>query len=210
MNIEPEHPHHHSQTGLRWLDILITVAVLLVSVTSLILTIVHSKTLERMADANERMAEASAWPFIDYSTGNFDSGKNVVSMSIDNDGIGPAKIETFELKWKGRSYRDAPAFLEACCGYDHRPGDGLQFSMVSGRVMRPGSRTQFLYLPRPPGFSRSWDSLNAARLSHNLEVNVCYCSVFDECWTGDTTLFTLEPRSVDKCRPPRVLYAVPE
>ena len=210
MNIEPETPHPHSQSGLRWFDIGMAVAILLVSVSSLIIAIVHSRAIERMATANEQMAESGAWPFIDYTTGNMHGDKAVVSMSIDNDGIGPAKLEFFELKWKGHAYRDAADFLKACCGYEHHPGDGLQSGMASGRVLRPGDRLDFLVLPRPAAGSTAWDALNQARLSHKLQVNVCYCSVFDECWTGDTTLFTLEPALVDKCPVSSAPYALPD
>ena len=210
MNIEPETPHPHSQSGLRWFDIGMAVAILLVSVSSLIIAIVHSRAIERMATANEQMAESGAWPFIDYTTGNMHGDKAVVSMSIDNDGIGPAKLEFFELKWKGHAYRDATDFLKACCGYEHHPGDGLQSGMASGRVLRPGDRLDFLVLPRPAAGSTAWDALNQARLSHKLQVNVCYCSVFDECWSGDTTLFTLEPALVDKCPVSEAPYALPD
>jgi hypothetical protein len=207
MNIEPEHPHHHApQTGVRWLDMAITIAVLLISATSLILTIEHSRTLERMADANVKLVEANSWPFLAYSTGNTNGREAAINMSVDNNGIGPAKIESFVVTWNRIPQHNAPAFLKACCGYAHRPGDGLQFSVVQGQVLRAGNRLNFLYLPRTRETAAAWDALNSDRISKRLDVNICYCSVFDECWGGDITQFTLHPRPVAKCAPSKTPF----
>jgi hypothetical protein len=37
-------------------------------------------------------------------------------------------------------------------------------------------------------------------------VNICYCSVFDECWGGDITEFTLHPKRVNTCTPSRTPF----
>ena len=205
MNIEPEHPHPHT-TGVRWLDIGIAVGVLLVSVTSLIVAIVHSRTLERMADANVKLVEANSWPFLAYSTGNTNDEKPAINMSVDNNGIGPAKVESFVVTWNKVPQRNAPAFLKACCGYTHHPGDGLQYSIVQGQVMRAGMRLNFLYFPRTPVTAAAWDALNSGRTSSKLDVNICYCSVFDECWAGDITEFTLHPKRVASCHASRTPF----
>ena len=79
----------------RGLPARVAIAILLVSVSSLIVAIVHSHTLERMADANVKLVEANSWPFLAYSTGNRNDEKPAISMGVDNNGIGPAKIESF-------------------------------------------------------------------------------------------------------------------
>jgi hypothetical protein len=205
MHIDSEH-HEPPRTGFRWLDAAIAVGVLLVSISSLIVAIVHSRTLERMADANVKLVEANSWPFLAYSTGNEEGGQRAINMSVDNNGIGPAKIESFVVTWNGRPQRDGAALLKSCCGYEHQPGDGLQHSIVQGQVMRAGARLNFLYFPRTPTTAAAWDQLNNDRVSHKLDVNICYCSVFDECWGGDITEFTLHPRPVTKCTPSKAAY----
>src|SRR5271163_2702097 len=114
MSLEPEHPHHHEhKTGLSWLDLAIALSAILISMTSLIVTIVHSRALERMADANAHLVEANSWPFLSYDTANGET----IGMSIVNDGVGPAKIEGIEVKWAGRPSPNAVEFLKACCGF---------------------------------------------------------------------------------------------
>jgi len=205
MHIDSEH-HEPPRTGFKWLDAAVAVGVLLVSVSSLIVAIVHSRTLERMADANVRLVEANSWPFLAYSTGNIEGAMRAINMSVDNNGIGPAKIESFVVTWNGVPQRNAAALLKSCCAYEHHSGDGLQFSEVQGQVLRAGARLNFLYFPRTPETAAAWDRLDRGRTSSKLDVNICYCSVFDECWGGDITEFTLHPRRVDKCTPSKAAY----
>ena len=200
MNIEPEQQHEPPRTGIKWLDVALALAILFISISSLIVAIVHSKTLERMADANVKLVEANSWPFLAYSTGFEEGGKPDINMSVENNGVGPAKIESFVVTWNKIPQRNAAVFLKACCGYEHHIGDGLQFSVVQGQVLRAGARLSFLELPRNAETATAWDRLKADRVSTKLDVNICYCSVFDECWGGDITEFTLHPKRVGKCK----------
>jgi hypothetical protein len=206
MSIEPDSHHEPHRTGVKWLDVALAVGVLLVSVSSLVVAIVHSHTLERMADANVKLVEANSWPFLAYSTGNRNDEKPAISMSVDNNGVGPAKIESFVVTWNKLPQRNAAAFLKACCGYTHRLGDGMQLSLVQGQVLRAGAKLNFLYFPRSPQTAAAWDRLNSDRVSSRLDVNICYCSVFDECWGGDITEFTLHPKRVAKCTPSKTAF----
>jgi hypothetical protein len=206
MNIEPEHHREPPHTGVKWLDAALAVGVLLVSVSSLIVAIVHSRTLERMADANVKLVEANSWPFVAYSTDNRNDDKLTINMTVENNGIGPAKIESFVVTWNKVPQRNALIFLKACCGYERHLGDGLQYKVVQGEVLRAGARLNFLSFPRNTQTAAAWDRLNGDRISSKLDVNICYCSVFDECWAGDITEFTLQPKRVGKCTPSKTPF----
>jgi hypothetical protein len=208
MHLEPEHPIEPRRIGHRWFDIAVTISILLVSVSSLIVAIVHSRTLERMADANARLVETNSWPYLGYETGNVGgAGGNNIELRITNDGVGPAKIEAAELKWNGEAQRNATDLLRACCGYRSDKANGLWFDFIVGRVLRAGETIIFVTLPKTPADSAAWSRLNGARLSHRLSVDVCYCSVFDECWTENLVQMSLNPRRVDRCTTPAVPYA---
>lgn len=204
MHIEPEHPHEVRKTGHNWLDLIIALTALLISGTSLVVAIVHSQTLERMADANARLVEANSWPFLSYDTSNSQS----VSMSIANDGIGPAKVETIEVRWAGRAQRNAIEFLKACCGFVPKSAV-VEYEIISGRVVRAGQSVNILVLPRTASDTAAWDILNQrARISPMLSVNVCYCSIFDQCWTKDIVRFSLKAQEVGHCTPPPLPYGI--
>jgi hypothetical protein len=205
VHIDPEHHVEPRKIGHRWFDAGITIAILLVSVSSLIVAIVHSRTLERMADANAKLVETNSWPFLSYYTSN---GQNI-SMSIVNDGVGPAKIESIEVKWAGHPHTDAYSFLKACCAFLPKTAD-VEYEFITGRVLRAGQSANILSLPHTATDDVAWKVLNRARISRDLSVDVCYCSVFDQCWTEDIVRFSLKPREVDHCAAPAVPYGLPD
>ena len=117
-NMTPEAPeHHHSgHTGHRWLDLVLGLSAMFVSVVSLIVAVAHGRTMERMADANTRMVEANSWPFVEFETHNADEhGNGDVRLVLINEGVGPARIETFELWWDGKPMSSLRTLLQACC-----------------------------------------------------------------------------------------------
>ena len=207
MHIETEHHVEPPKLGHKWFDIGITVCILFISLSSLIVAVEHSRTLERMADANARLVESNSWPYLGYSTGNSTGPDgNTIELRIANDGVGPAKIEGAELRWNGRPQRSAAEFLQACCGYQKEPANNMWSDIIAGRVLRAGESITFITLPRIPEDESAWTRLNAARLSPHLAINVCYCSVFDECWTENILTLSLTPRRVDHCTTPAVPY----
>jgi hypothetical protein len=202
--MEPGESHREiRKTGHNWLDLSIAISAVLISATSLIVAIVHSRTLEHMAEANENLVEANSWPFLSYGSANGPA----ISMSIVNDGIGPAKIEALEVKWQGRSKRDPYDFLGACCDFKKGTAD-VEYEVISGRVLPAGKSVNILKFPRTPNDAASWNALNRARISQHLSVEVCYCSVFDECWTEDIVRFSLQPHPVERCIQPHVPYTI--
>jgi hypothetical protein len=207
MTIEPEHHLEPRKSGHRTFDIAITICILLVSVSSLIIALVHSRTLERMADANARLVETNSWPFLGYGTGNaVGPDGTAIEMRITNDGVGPAKIETAELKWDGAPMHSAKEFLRRCCGYRDNRTNGLWTDIIAGRVLRAGETITFITLPRSADDTDAWKQLDGARFSPRLGVDLCYCSVFDECWTEDILRMSLKPRKVEHCTTPAVSF----
>jgi hypothetical protein len=206
--MEPGESHREiRKAGHNWLDMSIAISALLISATSLIVAIVHSRTLEHMAEANANLVEANSWPFLGYGTGNAGGiDGSAIEMRIANNGVGPAKIQSIELKWDGTPRRNAFEFLKACCGYKSDPANRVWTDLVSGRVLRAGETITFLTLPKTQQNAAAWQRLNAARISTRLTVNVCYCSVFDQCWMEDVVRFSLSPRPVDRCAMPSTPY----
>jgi len=211
--VSPEAGHHAEphRSGHKWFDVAIAVGLLFVSISSLYVAIQSHTTLEEMVDANKhlveanrRLVESNSWPFLSYNTGN---GQDI-SMSIVNDGVGPAKIQTIEVKWRGRGHRDALSFLQDCCGF--KPGTAnIEYELIAGRVLRAGQSLNILTVPYTPSDQAALNVLKKARIEPQLSVDVCYCSVFDQCWTEDLVRFSLRPREVERCPVPAVPYGIP-
>lgn len=212
----PEAPHHHaSHTGHRWFDIALGVSAMFVSVITLVVAIEHGRTMERMADANTRMVEANSWPFIDFSAHNLnDKGAPEVRLVLTNEGIGPARIEAFELWWRGNSISSPTQLLNACCTPD--PG-GQQVKTVIGqglaspRILRAGEHVDFLSVDLTDTDREVFRKFNSER--NNIRTRVCYCSVFDQCWikeSGDLLQKDqsklIHPEHVKTCPTPATPY----
>jgi hypothetical protein len=198
------------KTRHRWVDISVAVCALIVSVTSLCVAIVHGHTMERMADANARLVAANSWPMLQrYYSDLGEHGERVFSINVANSGVGPAKVETVEVLWKGTPVRTYKELLEQCCGAVASgaaadPLQDMETSSLQGMVLRAGENRRILSLPRSgPGEAVTQAFGDAQR---DITMRVCYCSVFDECWSGD--LHTLHPTSVAQCPTPDVMFVV--
>jgi hypothetical protein len=122
---------------------------------------------------------------------------------LSNKGVGPAKIESLELKWKGVAYSNPFDFLAACCGYKYDPKRS-DYDTGFIEVIRAGEHANLFTLVKMPYNQEARDRLDLARISRNMSLNVCYCSVFDECWKADMVRLTLRRDRVERCEPPAV------
>jgi hypothetical protein len=128
-----------------------------------------------------------------------------VRMRVHNSGVGPAKVESAELTWKGVAYRGNREFLEACCGFDPASATPVDSSVFAPYVQPPGAETAFLEFSKPAD-PAVFAALQQAMFSRDLQLNVCYCSIFDECWESDLTTLSLKPRQVEACTLPKVPF----
>jgi hypothetical protein len=193
-----------------WSDTLFAMAALFVSAVSLWIGI-------RTEKANEQLVAASTWPYlyVDSSNANPD-GTKIIHMDVVNFGVGPAKVESFEVFWKGKPWPSAVALAGACCGYkpfnfakeiEGPKRTTMLTGGVQGTVIRAGETRNFLSLPLGSDNADVWGRLNEARLS--MKYRICYCSVFDECWTDSFSgivpkVGQLHPERVKTCPLPKI------
>jgi hypothetical protein len=187
------------KTGHRWIDRTVAGCALVVSATSLFVAIRHGHTMERMAEANARLVAANSWPMLQryVSTRDPKGGEFALSWWVVNNGVGPAKVEEFEVFYKGQAMRTVRDLLRACCLLEQDASNDvtLQTSDIQGNVLRAGEiRTLFMTQPTPAAAAivRRWEASY-----HDVTIHACYCSVFDECWVS--SLNTLHPKEVKQC-----------
>ena len=181
-----------------WIEYGVTAILLGISVVSLWVAI-------GTEDANRRMVAASSWPFLQIQLNDVDDqGRPHIVFAVANSGVGPAKIHSFQLFWKGKPYIDARIYLHDCCGLDiaayiraKQSGNYIPIvtGSVKGQVVRAGEVRMVVSLLLGRDNAALWHALDAQRA--NTSFRACYCSVFDECW--ETTLETLDPKPVEKC-----------
>lgn len=200
--IHPESPHQHphTQTGRRWLDLLVAFSALAISAVSIVVAVHHGETMEKLV-------EADTWPYLSLDSSNIGpQGQSEVIITLRNSGAGPLKVKAFSLTYEDQIYRRWPDLLRACCAPDGvsletdeallaAVGEELATGSPNHRVLIPGDEQLVLSLRREAVNDAVWRKLDLAR--HSFGYKACYCSVFDECY--ETTLNSTETVHVEQC-----------
>jgi hypothetical protein len=206
LDVETHAESHAHKTGHKWIDLTVAFSALFLSVVSLGIAIVHGRTMEKMAEANARLVAANSWPFLSYGAGtNTTNGVAKIHMQVFNAGVGPAKVESAELIWKGVAYGRDEDFLKACCDFDPKSGTPFDSDLLSNEVLRAGVNVRFLEFAQSAN-PAVFTALQRAMVSRDLQLHVCYCSIFDECWKSDLTTLSLKPEPVQSCVQPKVPF----
>jgi hypothetical protein len=176
---EIEHGHHRHHGGLpRWLEVLLSVSALIVSLSSIAIALHHGEIMDKLVQAN-------SLPYLDAAASDAgpDGGQRL-SVDLMNRGVGPAHEQSLSLRvgdHYATSYKD---LVTAIVGPDEAPE-----ALKALRPYRNTARTRFVsanssqmifQIPRTQANGRWWDMMNKSVDRWHLEY--CYCSVFHECW----------------------------
>lgn len=195
----PEAPHAHHNSGHRWFDFTMAVAILLVSLGSLYLSLHTGETMERLVEQNSRLVRANSVPLLQFDSGNIgdDNRSSELYMAVRNAGTGPARVVWFEILLDGRPIRNYQDLLPPGAKLA-RPEAGIVTSSIAPSMMPAGERRKLLAWPKPAGGSpdeAAW--FHVDKIRNGLKIDACYCSLFDECWT--TTATADVPKPVATC-----------
>src|SRR4051812_43022413 len=139
------------------------------------------------ARINRPHQKIAVWPYLTQF--NSDSG-GVYTRQVANVGLGPALVRSFQVRVDGRVVRDWGAVRAALMpdAAWHR-SESTSFGL--GSVLTPNGHLTLLQLG---------DSADARRFHSvvdRLETQVCYCSLYDECWRVSSKATT--PVKVSAC-----------
>lgn len=197
----PEPPHlAHQETpaekSRHWLDRAMPVAIILLSVASLLVAWHTGQTMNALVQQNERMVRASSTPILAFDHGNLDDETRspALKFTATNVGSGPARVVWMEMRYKGKPVENigelimrlAPGTDLAKVKEKMRSGE-LSFSTshIGKKMLTEKDSSSLLNWPKPkdPFLRVFWESIDKARWQ--LEVESCYCSLFNECWTSN-------------------------
>ena len=136
--IEHESHSHAHHTGLPWLDLIVAGSAIFISIVSLIVSIRHGHTMEKLVAANEKQVEASTLPIIRFTTGNALETLSVVHFDLRNGGTGPAIIEWFRVKWNGQPTNGPGDLLDRCCRRQTQRAGSVWQNVASGSTLPAG------------------------------------------------------------------------
>ena len=204
MDVEVENPHPHvahHHTGSHWLDKVLPISAILISVVSIWIAWHHGNVMQQLVHQNERLVQANSLPYVQmYSN----SGENNFELIVSNQGVGPAEIRTAEMLVDNRPVADLVSFMRLCCGAPDR--SGVSKSNLRGLMLRAGQQISFIQIQ--PGQRELVSRIAAAYNSKRLETRLCYCSVFGDCWqrSSKDVGLGIRPRPVAECKAPAVPY----
>jgi hypothetical protein len=202
--LDHAHGHHGHGSGIPWLDLIVGISAIFISVVSLFVSIEHGRTMERMVDQNQKMVEASTMPLLKISGSEFDpSGKPMFREVLGNGGVGPAIIDRFEVRYKDVVYIEENALLRACCAAtflkaNKDEGTQIRYSNVSGTVLPAHEEIVPVFIKPGKGGQDLFNEFNRARDADDISFHACYCSVLNECWTTDFD--RKRPQPVSQCK----------
>lgn len=141
------------------------------------------------ADAVRKQLQASVWPFVKLQDVNYDApGDKRFEIMVGNRGIGPARIKTVSVTIDGEpqtNWRDMIRPLADGAGF------GTTNFLVEGTVLAPAEDITMIGLSAEFSSPELVDAFRELVGSGRVNMEICYCSVFDECWNlnareGDT------------------------
>ena len=195
MEVEIEKPHAHHSTGNRHLDLILPITAMFVSLVSILIAWHHSQIMRELVHENERIVEAESLPYIDiYSSDMASDNSPTLRLAVQNEGVGPARIAEVVMTVNGTPVPDFNTLIDQCCarGLLHSkeptPSNIARFATASrpvsvrDRMIRPGEGADVFAWPITEANKPVVDRLEAALASDAVNIAVCYCSVFDDCW----------------------------
>lgn len=184
------------------LEIVVSITAMITAVAAVVVAVLQTQVMHQELMTEREQARLSVLPSLFVYTGSHlgdDEGR--FRIGVVNQGIGPAVVEGFSVS-HGRKVAKTWAGLVAdgtggqvLMAGDDRNVDSITTTPVNPGVLMPaGSRVEPLLLAATPEIAEILRTF-----SDDLNVSICYCSLYQECWTVD--MQEARPQSVDTCEP---------
>jgi len=197
----PEAHIHHHPTGHRWLDKILALSAVTISCISVILTFQHGAAMEEMVKQNQKLVQANTWPYlvVFFSTAD-EAGNSLFKLGVENNGVGPARIGSVQVEYKGKAAVDARELAKRVA-QEAGHGDSWAIHQIHQSVLGgvvPARQMVNILMAQDP-YSPAWlvDALQKANDRKDMDVRVCYCSILEECWSAH--LQGTQPEPVKSC-----------
>lgn len=141
----------------------------------------------------QSQARAGVWPYLSIGytyTNNVDS--NAFIWTIDNNGVGPARVQSVTVGVDGKRMRNWDEVLSAL-GTPKRPS--MATTSFAGSVIPPSTnRETTIAAIRVNDRELGLLFKNAIE---RFQMDICYCSVYDDCWVAHWQRWQVD--AVDRC-----------
>ena len=181
-----------TSNGMRFAQIG-TASALAFSMLALLTSIYQTGLMKSQTELMQKQSRASVWPYLSLGENSTNKrGEEAFTWRIDNNGVGPARIESVVVSVDGKPYTTWAKVYHALS--PDLPFHGAQ-SSANGVVLPPSlnrETTIEMFKPSDPALARA--TIDG---KDRFQIQVCYCSVYDECWVAK--LSERHPRAVARC-----------
>ncbi|MFM9838126.1 MAG: hypothetical protein ACKVOQ_07665 [Cyclobacteriaceae bacterium] len=167
-------------------EMIIALCATFISIATLIVYIYQARVMIRQAEIMQSQQHISVWPYLETLTTTMVLGDkpDEAYYEIENKGIGPAIVKQVTMKVDGVIMKGNNELFEAMIGKT----DTLSISttVVKNRVIAPGEKIRAFHIIGDDLVKR----FAIAFQKKKFEYIICYCSVYNECWTSNANIVT--------------------
>lgn len=151
---------------------------LLLSIAALAIGVIEARIMSQQQDTMVQQQKAAVWPYVELRSGVMVTDSLLFESIAENKGVGPAIIKEMSVSIDDEVYTNISEFSNALnnlIGKDQYTITRFGISQTTKSVYKPGeSRTLLeVIIHDQEAFSEKVGYFN---------VNLVYCSIFDECW----------------------------
>jgi len=169
----------------QYLNNIVATAAFIISTASLLVAYMQ-------ADAAYKQVEVMTIPNLFASHGNYDDDEKVpaISITVSNAGLGPALIKHAAIVYNGDEYTSYNEFIDECCtdvDKETRSGFNMITAGMKNAFIAGQADKKLVYLTKKDN-PAVFEKLNDVRW--DLKLNVCYCSLLEDCFMlrGELTI----------------------
>ena len=150
--------------------------------------------------------QSEIWPLLQVSQNTDYRGDAITyEVVIENAGVGPAIIDSYRFSSAdGSKMMSVQDFVLGLIPKSFEPQGPHTYSKIDGRVVGAGADFQFISAswPKTPErqaeFEAKFDDILQSKASFPI-MDVCFCSILEDCWVASSGRDETRPRPVDSC-----------
>ena len=170
-------------------DMIAALSAVVIGVCALGVSLYQAAVMRGQQEIMQAQQDAMVWPFLEVGPSLNSRGFHI---DVANQGIGPARVRAARVTVDGAPVRFWDEALDALFGEGTGARGAFGWSTLRGRVIPPDGNVQVLFLAPGAGADSAFAAVD------RLGAEVCYCSVYDACWTARLG-FATEPEPTDDC-----------
>jgi hypothetical protein len=154
-------------------ELVVALAAIFVSTATMFVYIYQTRIMQKQQ-------HVAVWPYVEFLPS---FGPHGFYIEITNKGIGPALVKNVAIKLNGKKVSDLSEMFQILTDSAFTE---YGYSTVRGRVIAPSEVIRAFEISD----LQYAEAIRKKMTEQKFEYEICYCSVFNDCWTSKGTVIT--------------------